>query len=410
MTRPLIMDTDTAGDDVQALLLACLTDRLSVEAVTIVAGNVPFDRQVENAKHTLSLVGAADTPVYEGARAPLLKDFHHIENIQGEGGLGGDRFPDTGTPSAEGFAPAGIVRRCRAAPGEHTLLCLGPLTNFALALAREPALPGWVDEVWAMGGAVHCAGNVTPAAEYNVWVDPNAAKRVFDAFEVTLVDWGLTLRASVLPPAGGEAVQAMDGAVPELIEGIVETVYEFTRTEQRVDGVPQSDTLTAALLAYPTLRGEMGTYPVEVDERAGLTRGYLSVDVDGVTGAPARTWVVESADGERFLEVVLSLLRDRAPDLALSAQGNAQRSRALDRIVDRYGGPESTITARRPRSSLWRSPDSSPSRPRPGSARSARPGGPACACQRFPAGRRGPALPRGRCRSDGASGSGPAPA
>ena len=108
--------------------------------------------------------------------------------------------------------------------------------------------------------------------------------------------------------------------VPGLIEGIVETVYEFTRTEQGVDGVPQSDMLTTALLAYPTLRGEMGTYPVEVDERAGLTRGYLSVDVDGVTGAPARTRIIESADGERFLEVVLSLLRDRAPDRALSAQ------------------------------------------------------------------------------------------
>ncbi|MFB6273611.1 MAG: nucleoside hydrolase [Salinibacter sp.] len=319
MARRVIVDTDTAGDDTQALLFASLTDRLSVEAVTIVAGNVPFDRQVENAKYTLSLVDAADTPVYEGAREPLLKDFHHVGNIHGEGGLGGDLFPDTGIPSADGFAPAEIVRRCRAAPGEHSLLCLGPLTNLALALSQEPALPDLVDEVWMMGGAVHCRGNVTPAAEYNVWVDPDAAKRVFGAFEVTLVDWGLSLRDSLLPPDGVEAVQGMEGTLPDFIGGIIEPVYEFTRTEQGIDGVPQPDSLTTALLAYPELRGEITAYPVEVDERTGLTRGYLSVDVDGVTDHSAQTRVVESADGDTFCEMILSMLRDRVPDRVLAA-------------------------------------------------------------------------------------------
>lgn len=317
MSRSIIIDTDTAGDDTQAILLSCLTDRLSVEAVTIVAGNVPFDRQVKNAKYTLSLVDAAETPVYEGARSPLLKDFHHVEDIHGDGGLGGDFFPDPDIPSAEGFAPDEIVRRCRAAPGEHTLLCIGPLTNVALALLQEPRLPALVDEVWLMGGAVHCVGNVTPAAEYNVWVDPDAAKRVFEAFEVTLVDWGLSLRASVLPAADVETVLEMEGELASFIGGMIEAVYAFTRTEQGIDGVPQPDSLTAALLAYPELRGEMSTYPVEVDEREGLTRGYLSVDVDGVTDAPARTRIVESADGDAFCKVVLSMLRDRAPDRGL---------------------------------------------------------------------------------------------
>lgn len=319
MARKVLLDTDTAGDDVQSILLACLTDRLSLEVVTIVAGNVPFDRQVKNAKYTLSLVDSADTPVYEGARMPLLKDFHHVEDIHGEGGLGGDRFPDPDIPSAEGFAPDEIVRRCRAAPGEYTLLCIGPLTNVALALLREPRLPELVDEVWVMGGAVHCAGNVTPAAEYNVWVDPDAAKRVFDAFKVTLVDWGLSLRASLLPADDVETVLSMEGKLASVVGGMIEAVYEFTRTEQGIDGVPQPDSLTAALLAYPELRGERSTLPVVVDEREGLTRGYLSVDVDGVTDAPAQTRIMESADGDTFRKVVLSLLRDRAPDLEISS-------------------------------------------------------------------------------------------
>ncbi|PSQ97950.1 MAG: nucleoside hydrolase [Bacteroidetes bacterium SW_9_63_38] len=314
MSRRIIVDTDTAGDDVQALLLACLTDRLRLEAVTIVAGNVPFDRQVENAKYTLSLVGADDTPVYEGARGPLLKDFHHVEHIHGAGGLGGNLHPKTGIPSAEEFAPAEIVRRCRAAPGEYTLLCIGPLTNLALALSQEPALPELVDEVWMMGGAVHCEGNVTPAAEYNVWVDPDAAKRVFEAFEVTLVDWGLSLRDSLLRPDGVDAVQNLEGKLADVIGGIIAPVYEFTRTEQDVDGVPQPDSLTAALLAYPELRRETTTYAVEVDERSGLTRGYLSVDVNGGSGTSAQTRVVESADRAAFCDVVLGMLRDRDPD------------------------------------------------------------------------------------------------
>lgn len=314
MSRRVIIDTDTAGDDVQAILFSCLTDRVAVEAVTIVAGNVPFDTQVENAKYALSLAGAEATPVYEGARTPLLKDFHHVEHIHGEGGMGGAPVPETGVPSAEGFAPNEIVRRCRAAPGEYTLLCIGPLTNIALALAEEPALPSLVDEVWMMGGAVHCVGNVTPAAEYNVWVDPDAAKRVFEAFEVTLVDWGLSLRASVLPPTKVEAVRDMDTPLATAMAPILRAVHEFTRSEQGIDGVPQPDSLTAALLAYPELRGKQAPYPVAVDARGGLTRGYLSVDVDGVTGDEPKTRVVESADTDTFCDMVLALLRDRNPD------------------------------------------------------------------------------------------------
>jgi purine nucleosidase len=310
----VIVDTDTAGDDTQALLLACLTDRLAVAAVTVVAGNVPFGREVENAKYTLSLADADDVPVYEGARAPLVKEFEHAEYVHGEGGLGGDLLPETGVPSATGFAPDEIARRCRAAPGEFTLLCIGPLTNLALALAREPDLPDLVDEVWVMGGAVNAKGNVTPAAEYNFWVDPDAARRVLDAFEVTLVDWGLCLREAVFGPDVFDAVEAMDTDLASFFLEITGQVREFTRETQGIDGTTQPDSLTAALLAYPELREQVGTYHVAVDEREGLTRGYTSVDVDGVTDEPARTRVVEAADATGFRAASLAMLRDRNPD------------------------------------------------------------------------------------------------
>lgn len=310
--RSVIVDTDTAGDDTQALALAVLSDRLSVEAVTVVAGNVQFDRQVENAKYTLSLVDAVETPVYEGARRPLTKPHEYATEIHGEGGLGGDLTPDTGTDSADGFAPDAIVRRCRDAPGEVTLICIGPLTNIALAHAREEALPELVDEVWVMGGAVNCRGNVTPAAEFNFWVDPDAAARVVEAFDVTLVDWGLALRTP-LDPDSLDAIERMNTDLAEFFLDVTKVVRERGEAAG-LDGITQPDGLTTALLAYPELRDRIATHAVDVDDREGLTRGYTSVDVGGVTEDPAGTRVVEVADTDGFRRVVRSMLRDRDPD------------------------------------------------------------------------------------------------
>ena len=308
----VIVDTDTAGDDTQALALACLTDCLSVEAVTVVTGNVPFDREVRNAKYTLSLVDAADRPVFEGARSPLLKEYEHAEEVHGAGGLGGDLHPETDIDSADGFGPDVIAERCRDSPGEISLLCIGPLTNLALAHAREPDLPDLVDEVWVMGGNVNCAGNVTPAAEFNFWVDPDAARRVLAEFDVTLVDWGLCQRNRL----GADLFDAVESLDTDLAEFFLE-VNKQARAFGDDDSVALPDGLTTALAACPQLREELATYHVAVDEREGLTRGYTSVDVRGLTDGAERTRVVESADDEGFKAVLLGMLRDGDPDGAI---------------------------------------------------------------------------------------------
>ncbi len=315
--KRVIVDTDTAGDDTQALLYACLSDRLAVEMVTIVAGNVPFDYEVENAKYTLQLTESTDIPVYEGARSPLVKEFDHAEYVHGEGGLGGELFPDTGIDSAAGFGPTAIVEQARAEPGELSLLCIGPLTNVALALAEEPDLPQLLDEVWVMGGSANHLGNVTPAAEYNFWVDPEAARRVMEVFETTLIDWGLCLRDSVLGPEEFERVAGMESELATFFETVTGTVREFTRETQGVDGTTQPDSLTAACMAHPDLVEDSGRYHVAVDEREGLTRGYSAVDVDGVTDGEARTRVVESVNSAAFRESLLSMLESRDPDAPL---------------------------------------------------------------------------------------------
>ncbi|MEM4780105.1 MAG: nucleoside hydrolase [Halalkalicoccus sp.] len=315
--RRLLLDTDTAGDDTQAILLAALSDRVALEGLTICAGNVPFDYQAENAKYTLELAGATDVPVYEGARSPLCKEYEHAEYVHGEGGLGGELFPDTGIPSADEHAVDAIVRTARTHPGEVTLACIAPLTNVALAYRLEPALPDLLDELWIMGGAVNTLGNVTPAAEYNFWVDPDAARIVMDAFETTLVDWGVTLEDSLFDADVFAEIETIDTALADFFLTITGAVRAFNRQSEHdslgADVTTQPDSLTLAALLDPGLIERAGTYYVEIDDREGPTRGYSLVDELGVTGGDARTRVIESVDGDRFERMLLNAFRHEDP-------------------------------------------------------------------------------------------------
>ena len=313
--RSVIIDTDTAGDDTQALLLAALSDRIDIEGVTICAGNVEFDYEVENAKYTLDLAGVADdVAVYEGARDPLLKDHDFADYVHGEGGLGGSLFPDTGIDSGDRHAVDYIVDAAREHPGEITLVCIAPLTNVALALRTEPELNDLLDEVWVMGGNVNCLGNVTPAAEYNFWVDPDAAKMALDELDVTLFDWGLTVRDTVFDADTLARIDAIDTPYADFYTEITTQVRAFNRDSMGADATTQPDSAVVAGLIDPDLIEESHTYHVDVDEREGMTRGYSAVDEDGVGDGDPRTDVVESFDGDRLREMFLRTFEDGSPD------------------------------------------------------------------------------------------------
>ncbi len=318
-TRRVIVDTDTAGDDAQAILMAATSDRIDIEGVTICAGNVEFDYEVENAKYALDLAGIADSvTVYEGAREPLVKDYYHADYVHGEGGLGGELFPDTGIPSGDRHAVEYIVERARANPGELTLVCIAPLTNVAMALRREPDLGELLDEVWVMGGNVNCLGNVTPAAEYNFWVDPEAAKIVIDELDVRLFDWGLTERDTIF---GAETLAAIDeGPDTELAEfyrTITQSVRAYNESQTGEQLVTHPDSAVTAALVEPDLIEEASTYYVEVDDREGLTRGYTAVDENGVTDGQPRTTVVESLDADLFKTMTRDMLFEGRPEASL---------------------------------------------------------------------------------------------
>ena len=313
----VIVDTDTAGDDTQALLLALRSGRVSVEGVTVVAGNVEFDYEVENAKYTLDVADRTDVPVFEGARSPLLKEWEHADYVHGAGGLGGDLFPDTGVASAERHAVDFIVETARRSPGEVSLLCIGPLTNVALALKREPDLDDLLDEVWVMGGAVNTLGNDTPSAEYNFWVDPDAAKLAVRELDVSLVDWGLVVRDALFDGDDLDRAADLDTPYAAFFETVTSHVREYTREQQEAEGVTLPDSLAAACLLAPEIVERSGTHYADVDEREGMTRGYSLVDENGVLGEDPGTTVIESVDSAAFVDLFFAMLAGDEPESVL---------------------------------------------------------------------------------------------
>ncbi len=315
--RRVILDTDTAGDDTQAILLAALSPRIDLDSLTVVAGNVAFDDQVANAKHTLEIADAADNVlVYEGARSPLVKDHETVEHVHGKGGLGGNVFPDPDIASADGHAATHIVETARESPGEVSLVCIGPLTNVALACRLEPALNDLLDEVWVMGGAVNTIGNDTPSAEYNFWVDPDAAKVVVDELDATLVDWGLCQRQGTLQGPQLEAIgtAAEASRFAEFFITVSERIREHTRERHGVDATTQPDSLTVALFAYRDLVTRSTAHFVDVDEREGMTRGYSLVDELSVLDESPTTEVIEEIDEDGFAALFIDMLLHGDPE------------------------------------------------------------------------------------------------
>jgi inosine-uridine nucleoside N-ribohydrolase len=201
MPRPIIIDTDPSPDDAVAILIALASPELEVLAVTTVAGNVPLSLTSKNARKALELARRTETPVYAGASAPLIRKLVTAEHVHGRTGFDGYELPEPTMPLATGFAPDAIVDLVmRHKPGEITFCCLAPLTNIALALAKEPRVATHIKEIVLMGGAFSEGGNITPAAEFNIFVDPEAAKRVLECgAPITMIPLDCTHQALTTP-------------------------------------------------------------------------------------------------------------------------------------------------------------------------------------------------------------------
>lgn len=304
----LIIDTDPGVDDAIALVMALTAETIAVDCLTIVAGNVDFDRQVANAQYVLELTDRANSvPVYEGARSPLLKDYETDEGFHGDDGLGGVSPPEPNRQTADGHAADRIVEAARSAPGEYTLVCLGPLTNLALALQREPDLEELLDDVWVMGGTRRPGGTGSPAAEFNFWVDPDAAKVVTQSLDPTLVTWDVCEDAALVDTETLERVTtaATPTGYHEFLSSVTATPRGATEDTRGLDGVVVADALVVAALVDPAVVADTDSASVAVDEREGLTRGYLAVDKLGVRDWSGAAQFVTGVNSRRFRDRIV---------------------------------------------------------------------------------------------------------
>ena len=298
---PVILDVDPGHDDAIAIMLACGAPELEVRAVTTVAGNVPLEKTTRNALRVLSLIGRGDVPVGVGAEAPLARPLHTAENIHGESGLDGLELAE---PT---FGPdrRGAVRLMADVLEESvepvTLVPVGPLTNVATLLEEHPHLRDNVSRIVLMGGSIG-PGNTTPAAEFNVYVDPEAASIVFGSgLPVTMVGLDVTREAT----AGPEEVRRLRdlGRVGEVA---AELATFSTSTYKMVYGFgdpPIHDAVAVAAVIEPEIL-ETRPMRVEVECRSELTRGETVCDLRGVWGKPPNAEVGVELDRAVFFKVL----------------------------------------------------------------------------------------------------------
>jgi inosine-uridine nucleoside N-ribohydrolase len=304
--KPVILDVDPGHDDAVALMLACGHPGLDLLAVTTVAGNVTIEKTTRNALRVLSLVGRDEVPVGAGASGPLERPLHTAEDIHGQSGLDGSgEIPDADFGPDERDAVVLISDTIKASSEPVTLVPVGPLTNIALLLREHPDLKGRIAGISLMGGSMGL-GNTTPAAEFNVYVDPEAAREVFESgLPITMSGLDVTHQAGAGPEERERlrATGRVGGVVADFLDFFAAT-YERTFG---FDSPPLHDPVAVAAVMEPDLL-KTRLMRVDVECDSDLTRGETVCDFHGVTGKSPNAEVGVELDREHFFELLYDAL------------------------------------------------------------------------------------------------------
>ena len=277
MPRTFLIDTDTASDDAVALIMALRAPDVRVAAITTVAGNVDVQQSTRNALYTVELCGA-DVPVYAGAEKPLLRRYQNATWFHGRDGLGDHNYPPPRQAPGKLHAVDAIIETIEANPG-LVIVTLAPLTNIALALAKRPSIAAKVGRCVIMGGAPCSEGNVTPAAEYNIWVDPEAARIVLHSgLPVELVGWQTSRGESVVNQQDIARIQAFNNPLARFAIECNSHARQAYKVQTGEDGISLPDPVAMSVALDPSIGTAWSAHFVDIETQSELTRGMTVVD------------------------------------------------------------------------------------------------------------------------------------
>jgi len=306
--RKIIIDTDPGQDDAVAILLALASPELEVLGLTVVAGNVPLELTQKNARKICELAGRSDVPVFAGSIRPMVRRLVTAENVHGQTGLNGPDLPEPTMPLQERHGVDFLVETLMAhEPGTVTLCALGPLTNVALAMVREPRIVPRIREIVLMGGGFFEGGNTTPAAEFNIYVDPQAADVVLKS-GVPTVMMSLDVTHKALTTAVRVAAIRAIGSRPAIATAeMLEFFERFDESKYGTDGGPLHDPCVIAYLLKPELFS--GRFiNVTVETGSELTMGMTVADWWRVTQRAPNVTFIRDIDADGFFALLTERL------------------------------------------------------------------------------------------------------
>jgi purine nucleosidase len=275
--RAFLIDTDTASDDAVALIMALRAPDVRVVGITTVAGNVPVKQSTRNALYTVELCGA-NVPVYTGADKPLLRTYQNATWFHGQDGLGDHNYPAPRQSASSKHAVDAIVEAIEANPG-IVIVTLAPLTNVALALAKRPEIAAKVGRCVVMGGAPCCEGNVTPAAEYNIWVDPEAARMVMNSgLPVELVGWHLSRGGAVVREDDIAHILGFNNPLAKFAVECNSHARKAYKVQTGEEGICLPDPVAMSIALDPSIGTDWSQHYVDVETHSELTRGMTVID------------------------------------------------------------------------------------------------------------------------------------
>jgi purine nucleosidase len=315
--KRIIIDTDPGVDDALTFLLALASPEIQLEALTTVQGNVTIEKATRNALSVLELANASHIPVVQGCSLPLLKTPHKSgEAVHGASGIGKSILPEPKTKPLGGHAIDYLIRRVLAEPNELSIFPIGPLTNIALAIRKEPRFAKAVKELVIMGGAIRSGGNVTPLAEFNIHEDPHAAHIVFHSgIPITLIPLDVTYKC-LLTSRDVERLNKINSPIARFVHDATATYMEFYSNYEGFGGCAMHDPLTLATIIAPELLTFEEHY-VDVDISGGISTGKAFADFMRVSKKPANIKVGLDVRGRDFVELFV----ERMETLSRSISG-----------------------------------------------------------------------------------------